>query len=378
MGTLTVIYPYSMYLLMVIHLQLKLFTVGPVACYPQVLEEMGRQMFSHRSKDYIDLHKDLTFLLKEFLETEGEIVFFPSSGTGFMEASVRNCVERKMLICVNGSFGERYVEVARANGKEVVVLETQLGEPTMPDVLDDYLRRNPDVEAVAVTHNETSIGLINPLEKIANVVKSHGKLLFVDAVSSMGGVDIKVDKWGIDVCFTSSQKCFGIPPGLAVASVSAEALKKSANMRNKGWYFDFILYKKYNERFSTPTTPPIPQMLGLRRILKIIRDEWGGKYKYFELYRERNRIIRECVEKIGLTLFPKRGFESPTVSCINAPKGMSGDEVYEAMRARGFELAHGYGKVKDVTFRIGNMGYIEFKDIHEMLKNLEEVAMSKG
>lgn len=358
-------------------MQLKLFTVGPVACYPQVLEEMGRQMFSHRSKDYIDLHRDLTFLLKEFLETESEIFFFPSSGTGFMEASVRNCVERKMLICVNGSFGERYVEVAKANGKEVVVLETQLGEPIMPDVLDDYLKRNPDVEAVAVTHNETSVGLINPLEKIASVVKSHGKLLFVDAVSSMGGVDIKVDKWGIDVCFTSSQKCFGIPPGLAVASVSVEALKKSANMRNKGWYFDFILYKKYNERFSTPTTPPIPQMLGLRRILMIIRDEWGGKYKYFELYRERNRIIREGVERIGLTLFPRKGFESPTVSCINAPKGMSGDEVYEAMRARGFELAHGYGKIKDKTFRIGNMGYIEFKDIYEMLKNLEEVVKSK-
>ncbi|MEM0084111.1 MAG: alanine--glyoxylate aminotransferase family protein [Candidatus Methanomethylicia archaeon] len=358
-------------------MELKLFTVGPVACYPQVLEEMGRQMFSHRSKDYIDLHSELLTLLKDFLETEGEIFFFPSSGTGFMEASVRNCVEKKMLICVNGSFGERYVEVAKANGREVVVLEVPLGEPILPDLLDDALKRNPDVEAVAITHNETSVGLINPLEKLAEVVKSHGKLLFVDAVSSMGGTDIKVDRWGIDVCFTSSQKCFGIPPGLAIASVSELALKKSANMKNKGWYFDFVLYKKYNERFSTPTTPPIPQMLALRRILKIIRDEWGGKYNYFELYRERNRIIREGVQKIGLTLFPRKGFESPTVSCINAPKGMTGDEVYEVMRERGFELAHGYGKIKDKTFRIGNMGYIEFKDIYEMLKNLEDVVKSK-
>lgn len=351
---------------------MKLFTVGPVACYPEVLEEMKHQMFSHRSMEYRKLHRETVELLKEFLETENEVFLFPSSGTGVMEASVRNCVRRKMLICVNGSFGERYVKVAIANGKEVEVLETPLGEPTLPDLLDEKLRKCRDVEAVAITHNETSVGLINPLEKLAEVVKKHGKLLFVDAVSSMGGVEIKVDKWGIDVCFSSSQKCFGIPPGLAIGSVSREALKISESMPNKGWYFDFKLYEKYQKRDETPTTPPIPQIFGLNRILKLIK-EWGGKEKYFQLYRERNRRIREGIYKLGLTLFPRKGYESPTVSCINAPKGVSGIEIYEKMREKGFELAKGYGKLKKTTFRIGNMGYIEFKDIELMLEALREV-----
>jgi len=351
---------------------MKLFTVGPVACYPEVLEEMKHQMFSHRSEEYKKLHRETVELLQKFLETENEVFLFPSSGTGVMEASVRNCVHRKMLCCVNGSFGERFVQVAIANGKEVEVLRTPLGEPTMPDMLDEMLSKHPDVEAVAITHNETSVGLINPLEKLAEVVKSHGKLLFVDAVSSMGGVEIKVDKWGIDVCFSSSQKCFGVPPGLAVGSVSKEALKKSETVKNKGWYFDFKLYEKYQKNAGTPTTPPIPQIFGLNKILKLI-EEWGGKHKYFELYRERNRRIRMGVERLDLTLFPKKGYESPTVSCINAPEGVSGIEIYERMRKKGFELAKGYGKVKEKTFRIGNMGYIEFEDIDLMLKALGEV-----
>ncbi|MCS7374286.1 MAG: alanine--glyoxylate aminotransferase family protein [archaeon GB-1845-036] len=351
---------------------MKLFTVGPVACYPEVLEVMKHQMFSHRSEEYKKLHLETVELLKEFLETENEIFLFPSSGTGVMEASVRNCVKRKMLVCVCGSFGERYVEVGRTNGKEVEVLRTDLGEPITPDILDEKLAKCRDVEAVAITHNETSVGLINPLKELAEIVKKHGKLLFVDAVSSMGGVDIKVDEWGIDICFSSSQKCFGIPPGLAVGSVSREALKKAEEVENRGWYFDFKLFEKYQRRAGTPTTPPIPQIFGLNKILHLI-EEWGGKYRYFQLYAERNRKIRMGIEKLGLNLFPKRGYESPTVSCVKAPKNIGGEEIYEKMRSKGFELAKGYGPLKTSTFRIGNMGYIEFKDIDEMLEALETV-----
>jgi aspartate aminotransferase-like enzyme len=357
---------------------MKLFTVGPVACYPEVLEEMKHQMFSHRSEEYKKLHMEIVESLKRFLETEQQIFLFPSSGTGFMEACVRNCVDRKMLCCVCGEFGERFAEVAVSNGKSVEKLEpSKFGEPITPDMLDDKLSKHPDVEAVAITHNETSIGLINPLEKLAEVVHKHGKLLFVDAVSSMGGVEIKVDKWGIDVCFSSSQKCFGVPPGLAMGSVSEGALRKSETAKNKGWYFDFKLFEKYQKDAGVPTTPPIPQMFGLNKILKLI-DSWGGKQKYFALYAERNRRIREGVKKLGLTLFPKKGYESPTVSCINAPKGINGLQIYQKMREKGFELAKGYGKFKDITFRIGNMGYIEFEDIESMLKALGETLADFG
>ncbi len=356
---------------------LKLFTVGPVACYPEVLEAMGRQMVSHRSQEYKNLHVETVEMLQRFLETENEVFLFSSTGSGFMEASVRNCVNKKMLCCICGSFGKRYAEVATANGKQVETLKVPLGEPILPDLLDQKLSEHSDVEAVSITHNETSMGLINPLEQLAEVVKNHGKLLLVDAVSSMGGTEIKVDKWGLDVCFASSQKCFGVPPGLGVGSVSADALKKSETAENKGWYFDFKVWQKYQQKKGTPMTSVIPQIAGLNRILKLI-EENGGKQWFFDLYAERNRRIRYGVQKLGLTMFPKSGYESPTVNCVNAPADIDGVAVYEEMREEGFELAKGYGSVQNATFRIGNMGYIEFEDINSMLDALGSVLVGLG
>lgn len=356
---------------------MRLFTVGPVACYPEVLEEMAQQMFSHRSEEYKQLHGETVELLQKFVETGNEVFLFSSTGSGFMEASVRNCVNKKMLCCICGSFGKRFAEVAVSNGKQVETIEPPLGEPITPDMLDQKLMKNPDIEAVAITHNETSVGLINPIEKLAKVVKNHGKLLFIDAVSSMGGTEIKVDKWGLDLCFSSSQKCFGVPPGLGMGSVSAEALKKSETVQNKGWYFDFKVWEKYQKQKGTPMTAVIPQIAGLNRILKLI-EEKGGKKWFFNLYAERNGKIREGVEKLGLTLFPKSGYESPTVTCVNAPTNIDGLEIYEKMRTKEFELAKGYGSIKNATFRIGNMGYIKAEGITSMLKALGMVLADMG
>ena len=352
--------------------KLKLFTVGPVACYPQVLETMGQQMISHRSDEYKKLHVETVEMLQRFLETRNEVFLFSSTGSGFMEASVRNCVKEKMLCCVCGSFGKRYAEVAAANGKQVETLEVPLGQPILPDLLDQKLSETPDVEAVSITHNETSMGIINPLEQLAEVVKNHGKLLFVDAVSSMGGTEILVDSWGLDVCFSSSQKCFGVPPGLGVGSVSEAALKKSETVENRGWYFDFTVWMKHQQKRGTPMTSVIPQIAGLNTILKVIESK-GGKEWFFDLYAERNRRIREGVKKLGLTMFPKSGYESPTVNCVNAPGGIDGLDIYGKMRKEGFELAKGYGTVQNLTFRIGNMGYIESADIDSMLSALGKV-----
>jgi aspartate aminotransferase-like enzyme len=356
---------------------LNLFTVGPVACYPEVLEEMKQQMFSHRSVEYKKLHSETVELLQRFLETENEVFLFSSTGSGFMEASVRNCVNEKMLCCISGSFGKRFAEVAISNGKQIETVESLLGEPITPDLLDKKLSENPDVEAVSITHNETSVGLINPLEKLAAVAKEHGKLLFVDAVSSMGGTEIKVDKWGLDVCFSSSQKCFGVPPGLGMGSVCDGALRKSETVQNKGWYFDFKVWEKYQKRNGTPMTSVIPQIAGLNRILKII-EEMGGKKKFFDLYAERNQRIRNGVKKLGLTLFPKSSYESPTVTCVNAPANIDGLKIYKKMRKKGFELAKGYGSIKNATFRIGNMGYIRSEDIDSMLETLGTVLVDLG
>lgn len=355
---------------------MKLFTVGPVACYPEVLEAMGHQMYSHRSKEYFALHYETVRMLQDFISTKNEVLLFSSTGSGFMEASVRNCVRKKILCCINGSFGERFAEVAVANGISVVKLAPPLGEPISAVDLDDLLSKNPDVEAVALTHNETSVGLINPLTELVASVKKRDKLVFVDAVSSMGGTEINVDELGIDVCFSSSQKCFGVPPGLGIGSVSEKAMNLSATASNKGWYFDFKLWEEDQKKGrGTPVTPAIPQIAGLNTALKMIERN-GGKKWYFDLYKERNQRIRRGIEKHGLSTFPRKGSESPTVNCIKAPEGVEGGAIYEKMREKGFELAEGYGPLKKKTFRIGNMGYIEMGDIDLMLDTLGNVISS--
>jgi aspartate aminotransferase-like enzyme len=166
-----------------------------------------------------------------------------------------------------------------------------------------------------------------------------------------------------------------VPPGLAVGAISKKALEKSESVSNKGWYFDFKVWERYQKNFGTPMTSVIPQILGLNRILRLI-ESWGGKRKHFELYVERNRKIRNGLNKMGLSLFPRKGYESPTVTCVNAPEDMGGLEVYEKMRQQGFELAKGYGAIRESTFRIGNMGNIEFEDIEMMLERLETVLSS--
>jgi aspartate aminotransferase-like enzyme len=312
-----------------------------------VLEAMGGQMMSHRSKEYVDMHYETVKQLQEFLETENPVFLFSSTGTGFMEASVRNCVSEKMIVCVNGSFGKRFAEVAEANGREVVKVVTELGNPVTPEMLKEALDSNPDAEAVSIT---------------------------VDGVSSMGGTEIKADAWNIDIMFSSSQKCFGVPPGIGIGSVSQRALDISDNMPKKGWYFDLKVWEKnHSSGKGTPMTSTIPQVAGLNTVLKMIEDR-GGKQAYFDLYKRRNTAIREGIKKYGLDTYAKKGYESPTVNCISAPEDMSGPDVYNAMREHGFELAQGYGDLKPTTFRIGNMGWIPDEYINEMLKSLEKVV----
>ncbi len=365
--------------------QLKLFTAGPVACFPEVLEAMSTQMFSHRSPEYKELHRELTKRMMEFIETKQTVMFFPSSGTGIMEASVRNCVspKGKVLVTIIGAFGQRYAEVVESNGRIPIKLEVPLGEPLTPEMLEEALNKNPDVEAVTITYNETSTGVLNPLPELAKIVKEHDKLLFVDAVSALGAADLKFDAWGIDIMFSSSQKAFGVPPGLGMGAFSDRVFEIAEKIPDRGWYFDLLLYKKFHEeKAGTPSTPPIPQMIALNIMLKRIEDEFGGKEKWLEMYRKRAEMIRKGVRDLGLKVFAKEGYESPSITVVKTPEGIEGSEVYYAMRERGYELAQGYGPIKKITFRIGHMGYMTFEDIREMLEVLgdviEELKRKKG
>ena len=358
----------------------KLFTAGPVACFPEVLEIMKVQMFSHRAKEYKIIHRDTLSRLKEFLgATNSEVILFPSSGTGVMEASIRNAVSPsgKVIVTIIGAFGKRYAQVVEKNGRQVTRYEVELGKAVDPADLDTVIKNNEDAEAVTITYNETSTGVLNPLAELAKVAKEHDKLVFVDAVSAMGGADIQFEKWNLDIVFGSSQKAFGVPPGLAIGVISDRVFEIAEKMENRGWYFDLPLYKKFNkEKDGTPSTPPMPQIFGLNVILRII-EKMGGKDKWLEMYQKRSKMIRDGVHEMGLNVLAEPGHESPTITAVLTPEGVKGTEIYEAMRDRGFELAKGYGEgIKEKTFRIGNMGYMTFEDIQDMLSNLKEVVSS--
>lgn len=342
----------------------KLFTVGPVYVRDEVRQEMARQMFSHRSGEYASLHGALLGKLQKLLDTKNQVLIYTSSGTGIWESCARNCVEKKALSCVNGEFSKKFATVIKANGKEVEILEKPIGQAILPEELDTALSKS-NADSVSIVHNETSTGVMNPLKELVKVCNDHGVLPMVDVVSSVGGAPIYVDKWGIDVCLFSVQKCLGVPPGLACASVSARALERSAKATNKGYYFDMKMLEKYNLKNNTPATPPIPQMFALSKSLDLIFEE--GLEKVWDRHKKVSDYVKKrCIKDFGFKLFPDPRYASQTLSCIETG-AINSNDLLAKMKARGYIIGSGYGDLKEKTFRVGNMGNVYMEDVEEML-----------
>lgn len=350
----------------------KLFTVGPVYVRDEVREEMGKQMFSHRSAEYVSLHSGVIPKLQKLLKTENTVLLYPSSATGVWESCARNVVEKKALCCVQGAFSKRFSEVVEANGKEVVRLEKDMGEAVLPEDLDSALSKD-DFDSVTLVHNETSTGVMNPLKELMKVAADHDVATIVDAVSSAGGAPLFVDDWGIDVCLFSVQKCMAVPPGLAVASVSDRALERSEKATNKGYYFDMKVLQKYHLKDNTPATPPIPQIFGLSKSIDLIFEE--GLENVWARHKEVSNYVKErCVKDFGFELFPDPNYASQTLSCISTKtKGINAKELLAKMKDKGYIVGSGYGPIKEETFRVGNMNNVYMGDVTEMLDVMEDV-----
>jgi len=349
----------------------KIFTVGPVYVRDEVRAEMSNQMFSHRSENYTDLQSEVVPKLKRLMQTENDVFLFTNTATGVWEACIRNCVSEggRVLSCVNGAFSKRWSQVVEANGRTVDVLEKEMGEPILPEELDAALSES-DAEAVTIVHNETSAGVLNPLEELLSVTKKYDVLSFVDTVSSIGGTEVDVDKWGIDVCLFSVQKCLAVPPGLAVGSVSARALELSSEMKNKGYYFDFMVLKKYMDKNQTPSTPAIPQIFALNKQLDIIFEE--GLENVWARHKEVSDYVKSESIGLGMKLFPDPDYASPTLSCLETP-GRNAKDVVSALKERGYVIGSGYGNLKEKTIRIGNMGNIYMEDVEDLMGVMKEV-----
>ncbi|MFX0104097.1 MAG: pyridoxal-phosphate-dependent aminotransferase family protein, partial [Candidatus Hodarchaeota archaeon] len=279
--------------------KLKLFTPGPVHVSERVLKEMAKPNDTHRSKPYSEMHQMATEGLQELLYTKNECLIFTSSATGIMEACVRNLVkdDEKALFFSIGAFGDRWYDIGVTNGKNSVKEGVEWGKAITPEFTQELLSKDK-YSVVFIQSNETSTGVYNPIDDVVPIIKDSGALVCVDATSSMAGVKIEVDKLGIDVCLASVQKCFALPPGLAVCSVSDSAFEKTEQVKNRGLYFDFLEMKKRNAKNQTPTTPPIPQIRALTAQLDFILKKEGLE-KRFDRHKQLGEHARKWVQEIN-------------------------------------------------------------------------------
>jgi aspartate aminotransferase-like enzyme len=349
---------------------LKLFIPGPVDVRPQILAAQTRPMIGHRSPEYAALQARIVPRLKPLFGTGGRVFVVTASGSGLQEAAVRNCVGRRCLCLINGAFGARWHQVALANGKQADALEAPLGVAIRPEQVDERLRTG-DYDAITLVFNETSTGLLNPLPEIAAVVGRYPDVLMLaDAVSAAGGVEIRADEWGVDVCLTSSQKALALPPGLALCSVSERAMARAASVPHRGWYFDFLEYDKQAAKNHTPATPAVSLMQALDAQLDAIGLEgWQAR---FARHRRLMEQVHAWVRASGFDLFAEDGYRSPTVTAVSNTREVDVRALNAYLRERGMLISDGYGPLKGKTFRIAHMGDVTEEVVAELLRAMSD------
>lgn len=354
----------------------RFFLPGPTEVRPAVLNAMMQPMIGHRVREMEDMMARIQPGLRYVFRSERPVYVSASSATGLMEGAVRNGVRRRVLCLVNGAFSERFYRIAAATGIEADPLEVEWGDVNTANALQRALRRGI-YDAVTVVHSETSTGVLNPIKELAEVTRAAGDVaLLVDAVSSMAGTRIDTDAWGIDVVLTGSQKCFALPPGLALCVAQPSVLERARKKTDRGIYFDFVEFEKNIVKNQTPNTPAVSLMYALDAQLRSIREETleARWLRHDEMAKRTYQWVAEMNERgVKMRVLAPEGFRSPTVTCITVPEGFTGSAIAADAKARGYVIATGYGKLKDETFRIGHMGDHTVAELEELLAVLTDV-----
>ena len=349
----------------------RMFVPGPVDVADEVLQAQAAPMLPHRSKEFEAIYRRASEKSQQLFYTKYRVFLTASSGTGLQEAAIRNFVDKRVLSIVNGAFADRWFEVAVFNGKDVEKLSFDWDAPASPDQIADTVKKG-GFEALIVVHNETSTGLQNPVKEIAEAVRAVAPetLILVDAVSSLGGARIEMDAWGIDMLFTSSQKCLALPPGLALGAVSDRAMKKAESVENRGWYFDLVRMEKHRLKDSSPATPAMSLIYALDLQLDRILAE--GLDNRFARHAAMAKRVQDWAEAHDQSIYAPAGYRSQTVTSIRNVRGLSISDLNTFLKQREMRIANGYGPLKEKTFRIAHMGEIQMEDIEKLLAAMEE------
>jgi aspartate aminotransferase-like enzyme len=356
----------------------QLMAPGPTPVPSNVLLAMAQPMIHHRTPEYEALFTEVRAGLKKLFQTTQEVIPFTCSGTGALEAALVNTLSAgdTAVVIRAGKFGERWAEIAKAYGVNVVELVAPFGETVPARHLEDALAKNPGVKAVFVQHSESSTGVLHDVGSYAAVTKSHPAILVVDAVSSLGIADLKMDAWGIDVVVAGSQKGLMLPPGLAFCAVSDKAWTHVAASKLPKYYFDLAKERAANAKNDVRFTPAVSIVVGLREVFRMLEAE--GYPNVFRRHERLARATRAGVEALGLEVFAK-SHPSPALTPVVSPKGIDSEKIVAAYsRTHNITIAGGQGEMKGKLFRLGHMGYAAEFDVIIALAALEQVLAELG
>lgn len=349
---------------------------GPTTVHPRVLNAMSQAVINHRSAKYGELLTETSQLMADVFRTNNQAYLLTGSGTAAMEAAVSNVLNpgEKMLNVVGGKFGERFMKIAQAHGIDTTELAVEWGTAVTPEAVKEALDNDEDIKAISVVHNETSTGVAAPIEEIGKVMKDYDALYIVDTVSSLGGDDVDVDKYGIDICVTGSQKCLAAPPGMAAITLSDDAWAKAENVTPNGFYLDMKAYRKSGDKNppETPYTPSVSLTYAMNEALKMVQEE--GLQNRIDRHHKAAKASVDAVKALGLDLFADEAVSSATVTAVKMPEGITDAEFRGTTRDKyGVELAGGQDHLKGNVFRIGHMGNISYK---ELLQTFGAIGMT--
>ncbi|MGB5962374.1 MAG: alanine--glyoxylate aminotransferase family protein [Coleofasciculaceae cyanobacterium] len=360
--------------------KLMLMIPGPTPVPEQVLLALSKHPIGHRSGEFSKIMAEVTENLKWLHQTENDVLVLTVSGTGAMEAGIINFLSPgdRVLVGCNGKFGERWAEMCAAFALEVDTVTADWGKALDPAQFEAKLAADTakTIKAVIITHSETSTGVLNDLETINRHVKAHGALMMVDAVTSLGAVNLPIDDWGLDVVASGSQKGYMIPPGLGFVSVSAKAWEAYKTAKLPRFYLDLGPYKKTADKNTNPFTPPVNLVVALQAALRMMKAE--GLESIFARHLRLMRATREAIKALSLPLFAPDEAASPAITAV-APLTIESEQIRSVMKKRfDIVLAGGQDDYKGKIFRIGHLGFVSDRDILAAIGALEATLRELG
>lgn len=356
---------------------------GPSNVHPSVLDALAKPTIGHLDPAFLELMDDVQEMLRKVMKTSNEFTIAVSgTGSAAMEAAVDNLVESgdRVVIGVNGVFGTRLVDMAERTGAEIVPLEFRWGEPVALDAVEDALKESP-ASLVMIVHGETSTGVQQPLEGLGNLCHEHGALLLIDCVTSLGGVPVQLDDWEVDACYSGTQKCLSVPPGLSPLTFSQRAQDRLARRGRKvpSWYLDMSMIRDYwgaNRKYHH--TAPINMVYSLYEGLRMILEE--GLEKRWERHQRNAEALWAGLESLGWKLFVERKYRLAPLTTAQPPGGVDEKDLRtKLLNNHDIEIGGGLGPLAGQVVRIGLMGTTSTSEnLLRFLNAVEEITGVSG